>query len=247
MTTAALAPRAALRRFGTALRLELRLQYRYRFLHAGVFSGLLWLAILLPMPRDLRSLAEPYVILGDLSIVGFFFIAGAVFFEKGERTVHALVVTPLRFSEYLASKVVLLTALSTVLALVVATVAHGPGYHPAPLVAGAVLGTVIMLLVSFASSMPFASVSDWYLPSMLPLALCTLPIFPYSGVWQSWWFALIPTYGPLHLLGAAFDQVALPPGVVAYALLYPVVCAAVLWWFAGRLFTRCVVARSGGV
>jgi fluoroquinolone transport system permease protein len=73
-------------RLASAFRLELTLQLRQRFLHAAVFSGLIWLAVLLPMSCGLRPVAEPYILLGDISIIGFFFIAGAVFFEKQERT-----------------------------------------------------------------------------------------------------------------------------------------------------------------
>ena len=40
-----------------------------------------------------------------------------------------------------------------------ATVADGFAYHPAPLVVGVVLGTLVMLLVGFISSLPFASVT----------------------------------------------------------------------------------------
>ena len=53
------------------------------------------------------SVAEPYILLGDTCIIGFFFIAGTVFFEKQERTLSAIVSTPLRFSEYLAAKLTL--------------------------------------------------------------------------------------------------------------------------------------------
>ena len=45
-------------RLASALRLEVTLQVRQRFLHAAVFSGLIWLAVLLPMPRSLRRVAE---------------------------------------------------------------------------------------------------------------------------------------------------------------------------------------------
>ena len=49
------------------------MRVRQRFLHAAVFSGLIWLAVLLPMPQRLRPVAEPYILLGDLAIIGFFF------------------------------------------------------------------------------------------------------------------------------------------------------------------------------
>ena len=66
-------------RLASALRLEVTLQVRQRFLHAAVFSGLIWLAVLLPMPQRLRPVAEPYILLGDLAIIGFFFVGGSVF------------------------------------------------------------------------------------------------------------------------------------------------------------------------
>ncbi|MGC7298814.1 fluoroquinolone transporter permease, partial [Mycobacteroides abscessus subsp. massiliense] len=78
-------------RFSQALRLELTLQVRQKFLHAAVFSGFIWLAVLLPMSRSLRSAAEPYILIGDISIIGFFFIAGTVFFEKQEHTLGAVI------------------------------------------------------------------------------------------------------------------------------------------------------------
>ena len=82
-----------MRRSLSALRLEVVLQNRQRFLHAAVFSGLIWLVVLLPMPSTLRAAAEPYVLLGDIAIIGFFFIGGSVFFEKQERTLSAVIST----------------------------------------------------------------------------------------------------------------------------------------------------------
>ncbi len=234
-------------RLSSALRLELTLQVRQRFLHAAVFSGLIWLAVLLPLSRDLRPVAEPYILLGDTCIIGFFFVAGTVFFEKQERTLSAVISTPLRFWEYLTAKLALLVAVSLFVALVVPTIAHGFGYRPIPLVAGVVLGTLLMLLVGFASSLPFASISDWFLVATIPLAVLTVPpVLLYSGVWPNPVLYVVPTQGPLLLLGAAFDQVALTPWQAVYAVAYPVLCIAGLFWVARAMFAHYVIARSGG-
>jgi fluoroquinolone transport system permease protein len=232
-------------RLVSALRLELTLQLRQKFLHAGVFSGLIWLAVLLPMPASLRPVAEPYVLVGDISIIGFFFIGGIVFFEKQERTIGAIISSPLRFWEYLAAKLIVLVTISLFVALVVPTIAHGFAYHVIPLVVGVVLGTLVMLLAGFISSLPFASVTDWFLAATLPLAVLSLPILHYSGVWPNPVLYLIPSQGPLLLLGSAFDQVTLAPWQVIYSVLYPVVCLVGLCWSAKALFGRYVIERSG--
>ena len=106
---------------------------------------------------------------GDIAIIGFFFIGGTVFFEKQERTIGAIVSTPLRFWEYLAAKLTLLVLISLFVAVTVTTVADGFAYDPMALVVGVVLGTLVMLLVGFISSLPFASVSDWFLAATIPL------------------------------------------------------------------------------
>lgn len=234
-------------RLASALRLELTLQVRQKFLHAAVFSGLIWLAVLLPMPAGLRPVAEPYVLVGDISIIGFFFIAGTVFFEKQERTLGAVISTPLRFWEYLSAKLVLLVSISLAVAVVVATVTHGLEYAVMPVLVGVALGTLLMLLVGFTTSLPFASISDWFLAATIPLAVMTLPVLNYSGVWPNPLLYVIPMQGPLLLFGAAFEQVALKPWQIGYAVLYPMVCVAGLSWAAKSMFNRYVIARSGGL
>lgn len=233
-------------RFSSTLRLELTLQHRQKFLYAAIFSGLIWLAVLLPMPPGLRPVAEPYILLGDIAIIGFFFIGGIVFFEKQERTLGAVISTPLRFWEYLAAKLTVLVVISLTVALVVVTIGHGLAYHVVPLVIGVALGTLMMLLVGFITSLPFTSVSDWFMSATLPLAVMSgLPVLHYSGVWPNPMLYVIPTQGPLLLLGAAFDQVNLAPQQVVYAVMYPIVCLAGLWLAAERLFGRYVIERSG--
>lgn len=235
-------------RFVTALRLELILQTRQKFLHAGVFSGLIWLAVLLPMPPDLRPVAEPYVLVGDVAIIGFFFIGGAVFFEKQERTLGALISTPLRFREYLTAKLAVLLAISLTVALIVVSLAHGWHYRLVPLVLGVALGTLVMLLVGFISSLPFASVTDWFLAATIPLAVMLVPpVVYYSGLWPNPVLYLIPMQGPMFLLGAAFDQLTLAPWQAVYAVLYPAACLAGLWWVANKMFGRYVVEKAGAL
>lgn len=233
-------------RLASAVRLELTLQIRQKFVHAGILSGLMWLAVLLPMPHSLRQVAEPYVLIGDVAIIGFFFIGGIVFFEKQERTLGAVISTPLRFWEYLTAKLSVLLAISLFVAVVVVTLAHGFDYHLLPLVVGVVLGTLLMLLVGFITSLPFASVTDWFLAAIFPLAIMLVPpIVFYSGLWPNPVLYLVPTQGPLLLLGAAFDQVTLAPWQVVFAVAYPIVCVAGLCLAAKALFGRYVIERSG--
>ncbi|MCV7288397.1 fluoroquinolone transporter permease [Mycolicibacterium wolinskyi] len=230
----------------SAVRLEVMVQYRQKFLHAGLFSGLMWLTVLLPMPHSLRPVAEPYVLIGDIAIIGFFFIGGSVFFEKQERTLGAVISTPLRFWEYLTAKLAVLLAISLIVAIVVVSISSGTAYRPVPMVLGVVLGTLLMLMVGFISSLPFTSVTDWFLFSVIPLAAMLIPpILHHSGLWPNPALYVVPTRGPMLLLGAAFGQVTLSAWQVVYAVGYPVLWLAVLWRAAHALFGHYVIERSG--
>ena len=49
------------------------------------------------------------------------------------------------------------------------------------------------------------------------------------------------------LFGEAFHQVSLAPWQVVYAVAYPSLCVAGLWWAAKTMFVHYVVAQSGGM
>ena len=66
-------------------------------------------------------------------------------------------------------------------------------------------------------------------------------------MWPNPLLYLIPTQGPLLLLGVAFDQVTLTPWQAVYAVAYPAVCVAGLCWVAKAMFGRYVIAKSGGM
>jgi fluoroquinolone transport system permease protein len=228
-----------------AVALDFKVQWRSGFYYAAVFSTALWMVVLFVLPDSAMGGAMPYVIFGDMAIIGFFFIAGVVFFEKGERTVFALLVTPLRFGEYLAAKLITLTALAVAASLMVALVDFGLGFSVVALLVSVVLISLLMLLSGLISAVPFPSISEWLLPSTGVVAVLSLPLIHYSGLWQNPVFYAIPTHGPLYLLGSAFGQVSLSAWQVVYALAYPVAWVALLSMVAGRVFDRYIVAREG--
>ncbi|GAA2351392.1 multidrug ABC transporter permease [Saccharopolyspora halophila] len=232
-------------RLPVALRMEMLLQRRYKFLHAAAFSALLWIAVLLPVPPETRAILEPYIVFGDLGIVGFFFIAAAVFFEKDERTLGALANSPLRFREYLVAKLITLSGLSVLLSVLVATATRGLDYHLPLLVLGSALGALPMLVAGFCSALPFASAGDWFLLGMVPLTVLMAPVFHYAGVFEWPVFYLLPTQGPLQLIGASFGQNGISGPQLAYAVAYPLLFSAACLPLARRMFVRHALSGAG--
>ncbi len=97
-----------------------------------------------------------------------------------------------------------------------------------------------------SSSLPFASVT--VVPAGGGHPARDHASAPPSGALLRLWPArcyLIPTPGPLLLLGAAFDQVSLAPWQVEHAVVYPIVCAAGCAGRQRRYYGRYVVPKIG--
>ena len=233
-------------RFASAVRLDLLLQLRYGFYYAAIFVALLWAALLYPLPAAVLEIAAPFVVFTDLAVVGYYFIGGMVLFEKDEATLSALVTTPLRFREYLFSKLFTLTALAVVLALAVVAVSYGVGFNAGLLVLGVILTSLVTLLVGFVVVTPFDSVSAYLIPSQLPMVVMALPLIHFFGVWESPLFYLLPTQGSLLLLGGAFDRDSLSSWQVLYAVSYGFAWVAGLGVLANRAFERHITTGKGG-
>jgi fluoroquinolone transport system permease protein len=229
----------------TAVRMDFRLQRRYGFWYATSFVVLLWIGVLQLVPDALLGGAMPYLLMADLEFM-MFFIAGAVFFEKGERTMFALLTTPLRFRHYLTAKLLTMSLLAVVTCIVVVLVDYGPGIDASAFVAGVVLLALLMVLAGFITAPLFPSISEWIMPSTLVLVVANAPIIGYSGLYPHPAFALVPTEGPLLLLGASFGQVTLSAVQWGYAIGYPALWIVGLCLLAKRVFHRYVITSEGG-
>jgi fluoroquinolone transport system permease protein len=231
-----------MKRLTTSLLFDVRIQQRYNFLVASIFSILVWVAVLMALPAETRQSMAPAIIYLDLALVGFYFIAGLILYEKGEATIYALVITPLRFVEYLASKLITLTGLAIFIALTLLFLTSGwSGTNLLWVVLGTALMSVISLLIGFIAVAPFTSFSSYLIPSQLPALVLYLPIISYLGLWDSPLFYLLPTQGAMLLLRGAYGGVE--SWQVLYAVLYGALWIVGLTFAARYVFNRYVVVR----
>ena len=75
------------------------------------------------------SLWWPPVILENLVVNSFYFMAGLVLLEKREGTLEAQIVTPLKTGEYLLSKAISLGLLSVLESFLIILVISGTGFN----------------------------------------------------------------------------------------------------------------------
>jgi fluoroquinolone transport system permease protein len=230
-----------MRRLLATLACDVRLQFRNGFYYAAGFVVALWLLLVSQLPALDWGWLLPAVVLNNLVISTFYFLAGLVLLEKGEGTLEALVVTPLRRGEYLLSKVATLGVLALLENLAIVMALVGLRFGVLMLVLGTVLAAWIFCLVGFLAVIRYGSINEFLLPSMPYVIALFVPLLPYFGVVESPLFYLHPVYAPLLLLVAAFQPV--DGWWIAYGIVYSAVWIALLHALAKRAFERFVALR----
>jgi fluoroquinolone transport system permease protein len=225
------------------MRLDCVLQRRYKFYHAAVFMTLIWIVVLRSLRPGILPAAVPFVVFVDLAVVGFYFMAGNLLFEKGERTLLALLTSPLRFREFLTARLATLTLLALAVSFAVALAAFGLRFNAALFAAGVILSAVINLMVAIFAVAPYRSISRFLIPSQFYVLILYLPLIPFFGWWHSPLFYLIPTHGSLLLLSGAFGSIH--PWQILYAVSYPVLWMLPLSALVRRRFYRHLAGQGG--
>lgn len=230
-------------RLVATMQCDVRLQQRNGFYWAVAFLLAVMLVVFTQLPPFDWAPVLPPLVLSNLVTATFFFMAGLVLLEKGEGTLAAQIVTPLRVGDYLASKIVTLTALSLAEHLVIALITTGTSFRPLPLVMGVVLASALYCLTGFAAVVRYDSINEMMFPTIVWVTLFALPILHYAGLWHSPIIYLHPFQAPLVILTGAVAP--LRAWEWLYGFGYSALWIGAAWAWCQHAFQRFVVAAAG--
>ena len=232
-------------RIQATLLCDMRLQARNGFYYAAGAVAVITVVVLRLLPAtDLRWLL-PVMIVNNLIVNGFYFMAGLVLLEKAEGSIEAQIVTPLRGGEYLAAKVGTLALLSLVENVAITLAVTGLAFRPDLLVGGIVLGTALYALAGFVVVARYDGINSFLLPSVGYMLLLGLPLLTYFGIGQGTVIETVLLVHPLQpvlvLLRAAVEPAA--PAMILYGLVAGTAWVAFFAWWANQSFHRFVVDK----
>ncbi|HEY0606865.1 MAG TPA: ABC transporter permease [Herpetosiphonaceae bacterium] len=193
------------------------------------------------MPQRLERLAWllPPLLFNELVIVTFFFVGGLVLLEHGEGSLQAQIVSPLRTTEYLLSKVITLTLAALIQTVILVALLPGIPVHWPILLLGLTAMAVLFVLTGLIAVLRAPTLNAYLVSSVLYVAVLFVPLVPYIAGWSPWIIVLHPMNAPLMLLRAAIEPVP------AWEILYGVVSSSawigVVFWSTLRAFRRFVI------
>jgi len=232
-----------MKRLISTIRWDLQLQFRNGFYYASAFVALVYIVIIKQFPAVDLGHWWPAIIMSNLTLNSFYFMSGLVLLEKGEGTLEAQVVTPLRKSEYLISKVISLGILALFESLSIVVIISGVQFNWLLLVLGIFLLMAMYTLYGFIVVSRYDSINEFLLPSIIWTMAYSLPMLNYFDIWRNPIMFLHPMQAPLILMQAAFEPV--PFWQIVYGILYAALWVGVAFYGSQRAFMRFVVRKEG--
>lgn len=231
-------------RLMATLKLDMTVQWRNRLYAIGIgLSLLLALALSQFVAHEALTQTIPLLFLFAVSGTTMLYVAGLVIFEKDERTLEAVIVTPVRISEYITSKVITLTFLALIESLVVLVLTYGIGtYNILPMLVGIILMGIMLTLGGFVMIVRYNSITDFLVPVVAVNLALQLPALYFTGVSDSILWLILPTSAPTMLMWSTWHPIE--TWQLIYGVVYSLVIIAVLYRWALIAFNKHIILKE---
>lgn len=239
-----------MKRFFTVLLLDFSMQFRYGIYWAVLVVAGMWMGILSWLPDSTLPYAFPAILFSDLTVIGFYFVAGLILLEKGEGILKALQTTPLRTGEFLASRfssMVLLSLVVTLIIVVPIASIRGVFWSPVALIPAVLLSSSFFTIVGFLYVAPFERITNFLMSSVPGLFVLSLPLLDLFGLLEGsqvrFLFFVIPSHAALILIKGSFFPVSIIETLYGYT--YLIFWIGLLLRFSLTVFRRAYLGDRG--
>ena len=216
---------------------DIRFQYKYGFYFLYLIFSVFYIGLLYALPSAWREKAAVLMIFSDPAAMGLYFMGAIVLFEKGERVLNSIAISPVRPMEYVIAKLVSIAIISALVGLLIGMGANVIG-SPVLFTLGVFLGSCLFSAIGLMVAANIASLNQFVVATIPAELLINLPAV-------AWLFGWKPGFMILH------------PGVCIIEICQngtravPALFILAVWTAAAAIFTGHVIKNSlrslGGV
>lgn len=146
------------------------------------------------------------LIFNDPVVTGYLFAAILLIFDKNQNTLRAFSVLPVPLDWYLLSKNILLSFLATIVAFIMAFATKGLAFNFFHLFVAVFLSTFIFSNCGLFVGTKANSFNQLLLYSIPIFIISGIPFLSLFNIGDPLFYTLIPSWGGIGLLNAAFNK-----------------------------------------
>lgn len=217
---------------------DIRFQFKYGFYFVYAVFTVFYICLLFAFPADYRGKAATLLIYTDPAAMGLFFMGAIILFEKSQRVIDSIAVSPVKVNEYIVSKVVSIGLIGILAGSIIAMTAHSN--HLPFVILGTFLGSIIFSLIGLMAASVVNTLNQFMVVTIPGELLCMLPPIIYLFGYRNRFMLLHPGCIIILLLeGKAVD--GLP-----FLLLYLCLWILLIYYIAFRIVNK-MFKKVGGV
>lgn len=194
--------------------LDMRFQAKHGFYFLYAVLTVIYITVLFAVPEGWKEKTAAILIFSDPASMGLFFMGAIVLLEKSQQTPCAFAVSPVRPMEYIIAKVSSLSAISLVVAAILALAAGVNNLYTVLL--GTLVSSVIFTLFGIIAATKIVSLNQFILWTVPIEIICFIPailhLFKITPAWLRYYpinacIEMISGYAPSAI--GLFNAIAL--------------------------------------
>jgi fluoroquinolone transport system permease protein len=156
---------------------DIRFQFKYGFYLVYLILTVFYVCLLYAFPENIRGKTASLLIYTDPAAMGLFFMGAIVLFEKSQRVLNSLAVSPVTVKEYILSKLISLGLIGTLVGTVIAAATGTKNIFS--VVLGTFLGSILFSLFGLMAASVVTTLNQFMVATIPIELLCTLPPIIY--------------------------------------------------------------------
>lgn len=187
---------------------DIRQQYKYGFYALYTLFTLVYITVLRILPMPWKELCTTTLIFSDPVLIGLMFMGAIILFEKSEKVMQALAVSPISIHAYILSKVISIGLISLLSGVLIALFS-GMEHSYIHLAVGIMLGSALFTLVGISLSAFISTMNNFMLIMVPTLIISVAPISVYTMGYKSGAMLLHPSISLIELMSGNISVISL--------------------------------------
>ena len=220
----------------------MKFQLKYGFYLLYLVITMIYIGFIYALPTTWRGMTSALVVFSDPSALGLFFMGAIVLFEKSERVLNSLFIAPMKINEYILSKVISLSVISTIVGCIIVLLVISIGIDWVSFLIGLLLGSILFSLAGLIVATRVNSLNQ-FMMGVIPLGML-LSIPPFIILF-GFHHNLLMLHPGVIVLKLILQGVGI--GEVSLFLALVLILWIILFWNWARMNVQKMVSLLGGI